>query len=206
MMLINIGNTKNNKPRSFTIKDEFYHVVKKYQDLRPKNTNLKRFFLNHKNGKCTNQVTGKNKFGKMPEQIAKYLGIPNPEEYTGHSFRRTSATLLVDGGADITTLKRHGGWRSNEVAEGYIEESLNNKIQINQKITKFINLKSSSDDTEISRPETYVNKGLSTTVADENQNVQPIDSEKLASAEEYPGFVISNCSHCNIKIYNYART
>jgi integrase len=46
-------------------------------------------------------------------------------EYTGHSLRRTSATLLVDEGGDLTTLKRHGGWRSSFVAEGYIEESIN---------------------------------------------------------------------------------
>ena len=49
-------------------------------------------------------------------------------------MRRTSATLLVDTGADITTLKRHGGWRSSTVAEGYIEDSLANKRNIGRKI------------------------------------------------------------------------
>ena len=34
----------------------------------------------------------------------------------------------------MTTLKRHGGWRSATVAEGYIEESINNKIEIAKKI------------------------------------------------------------------------
>lgn len=63
----------------------------------------------------------------MPKDIAEFLSLPEPELYTGHSFRRTSATLLVDGGADLTTLKRHGGWKSNVVAEGYIEDLLNNK-------------------------------------------------------------------------------
>ena len=42
-------------------------------------------------------------------------------------LRRTSATFLVDSGGDITTLKRHGGWKSSSVAEGYIEESIENK-------------------------------------------------------------------------------
>lgn len=44
--------------------------------------------------------------------------------------------MLVDGGADLTCLKRHGGWKSNSVAEGYIEESLSNKKEIAAKILK----------------------------------------------------------------------
>ena len=52
------------------------------------------------------------------------------EEYTGHSCRRSSATLLADSGEDLTFVKRHDGWRSNSVVEGYIEDSLNNKIEI----------------------------------------------------------------------------
>ena len=77
----------------------------------------------------------------MPKQIADWLKLPNPHLYTGHSFRRTSATLLVDGGGAITDLKRHGGWKSSTVAEGYINESMNHKEQIHKKITKSIILK-----------------------------------------------------------------
>lgn len=32
------------------------------------------------------------------------------------------------------TLKRHGGWKSNTVAEGYVEDSLNKKIDCANKI------------------------------------------------------------------------
>lgn len=48
--------------------------------------------------------------------------------------RRTSATLLVDSGGDITSLKRHGGWKSTKVAEGYIENSIQSKLEIANKI------------------------------------------------------------------------
>jgi hypothetical protein len=41
---------------------------------------------------------------------------------------------LADAGADITVLKRHGGWRSNTVAEGYIEDSVQNKLEVSSKI------------------------------------------------------------------------
>lgn len=82
--------------------------------------------------------------GEIPRQIAEYLGLPNPTSYTGHSFRRTSATLLANAGADITTLKRHGGWKSSNVAEEYISDSVQNEINISHQITKSVNLESLS--------------------------------------------------------------
>lgn len=143
MFLIKIPKTKTGIQRSFTITGDFYNICKKYAELRPKDTNTSRFFLNFQNGHCTRQPIGINKFGGMPKDIAAFLNLPEPELYTGHSFRRTSATLLVDGGADIT-LKRHGGWKSNAVAEGYIEDSLNNKKKVCQQITNSIIIKPST--------------------------------------------------------------
>lgn len=37
-------------------------------------------------------------------------------------------------GADIQMLKRHGGWHSTSVAEGYIEESIENKVKMSKMI------------------------------------------------------------------------
>jgi hypothetical protein len=59
----------------------------------------------------------------LPRIVANYLKLPNPEMYTGRCFRRTSAILIADTGADLVTLKRLGGWRSSSVAESYIEDS-----------------------------------------------------------------------------------
>jgi hypothetical protein len=39
-----------------------------------------------------------NIIGKIPSDIAQYLNSPGDKLYTGHSLRRTSATVLVDGG------------------------------------------------------------------------------------------------------------
>ncbi|XP_024876295.1 uncharacterized protein LOC112457459 [Temnothorax curvispinosus] len=119
ILLVKIPTTKNYKPRTFIITDEFYTISKKYINLRPKNAQTSRFFLNYQNGKCTNQPVGINKFGKIPTIIASYLQLANPQSYTGHTFRRTgrlSATLLAD-------------WKSNTVAEGYIadEDLINNE-------------------------------------------------------------------------------
>ena len=37
----------------------------------------------------------------MPKDVAKLLKFLKPNLYTGHSMRRTPATFLVDGGADL---------------------------------------------------------------------------------------------------------
>ena len=141
-LLIKIPVTKNNVPRSFAVRGKFYQICKNYMNLRPTEIDKhKRFFIHYIDGKCTRQPIGLNTIGQMPKQIADWLKLPNPHLYTGHSFRRTSATLLVDGGGDITDLKRHGGWKSSTVAEGYINESMNHKEQIHKKITKSIVLK-----------------------------------------------------------------
>ena len=42
--------------------------------------------------------------------------------------------MLGEGGGDLHTLKRHGGWRSLSVAEGYIEESANRKVEVSRKL------------------------------------------------------------------------
>lgn len=142
--LIKIPDTKTKRPRAFTITGKFYNLYKKYADLRPSNVIEHRFFLNYQNKKCTRQPGGVNKFGNIPKQIATYLNLKNPELYTGHCFRRSSATILVDAGGDITTLKRFGGWRSTTVAESYIDESITNKMQVANNILRAVTDSSTS--------------------------------------------------------------
>ena len=71
----------------------------------------------------------------MPKVVSSYLNLDNADSYTGHSFRRTSETLLADSGADMITLKRHGCWKSDAVAAGYIEDSTASKVKIAKQIS-----------------------------------------------------------------------
>lgn len=138
MLLVQIPDTKTGRPRSFVVTNEFYKIYKTYAQLRPKNLKTKKFFVSYRNGKCTTQNIGINTFGAMPQRVATYLKLDQPKTYTGHSFRRTSTTLLADSGADLLTIKRHGGWKSSSVAEGYIENSVGNKKRIGQQIAATI--------------------------------------------------------------------
>lgn len=134
VLVVTIPKTKTNMKRIFTILDDdvtsSLALFRKYVALRPANINHSRFFVQYRKKKCTAQAVGKNTFGSIPKMIAKYLELPNPERYSGHTFRRTSATLLADSGADITCVKRHGGWKSSSVAEGYLEDSIQSKNRI----------------------------------------------------------------------------
>lgn len=59
-----------------------------------------RFFvkLSESTGLPTQNI-GKNMLGKYPKLIAEALHLPDPDDFSGHSFRRSGATLLADAGS-----------------------------------------------------------------------------------------------------------
>ncbi|KAJ8976803.1 hypothetical protein NQ317_018462 [Molorchus minor] len=119
-------------PQIFVVTDvgNMLELFRKYLSLRPPHVKHKRLFLYYKAGKCSSQPVGKNTMGKIPSVVASYLKLPDVACYTGRGLRRSSATLLADAGVDITTIKRHAGWKSTTVAEGYVENSIENKTKI----------------------------------------------------------------------------
>lgn len=140
-ILVAVPISKTKIIRKFTITDSFYNVYRKYADLRPPNAICRSLFLNYQNGKCTIQRIGINKFGSMGKQIAMYLKLPNPEQYTGHSLRRSSPTKYVDPAPHIIAMK--AGKSANEVQENKLSILQGNSfIQNNpylQRSTQFEN-------------------------------------------------------------------
>lgn len=128
---VTVPKTKTNVPRLFVITEAHWlRLVRKYASLRPTGLATKRFFIAYRNGRCTNSHIGINKISQVPRTIAAFLNLPNPELYTGHCFRRSSASGLANNGGDLITVKKHGGWKSSAVAEGYIEASLKRKTEV----------------------------------------------------------------------------
>ncbi|KAK5641530.1 hypothetical protein RI129_010077 [Pyrocoelia pectoralis] len=126
---IEIPDTKTYKSRSFMITNtNWIEIVKEFIQVR-KDIENERFFVQYRLGKARNQPFGYNSISKFPYNIASFLKLPNAETYTGHAFRRTAATLLVNSGADILQLKRLGGWKSSAVAEGYVDVSVANQTK-----------------------------------------------------------------------------
>lgn len=95
MYFVKIGSRRIKNLRTFTIQGRFYDIVKKYESLRKQDAKHDRFFQNYQKGKCTTQPIGSNKMGNMPKEIARYLGLPDIESYSGRTFRRTSSTLYI---------------------------------------------------------------------------------------------------------------
>jgi integrase len=92
-IIVVIPKTKNCVPRTFLVTAEnWIDLIKKYANLRPKKVTHRRFFLTYRSGYCINSPIGINTMGKVPKTIAAFLELPNPELYTGHCFRRSSAT------------------------------------------------------------------------------------------------------------------
>lgn len=129
LFLVKIPGTETTKARSFTVTDEFYKIVKKYVDLRPALVPSDRFFLAYKSGKCSLQPVGKNKLGSMAKEIATYLDLPDANQYTGHCFRRTSASVLIDSGANMTaatcTTRKRASDSKPSFTQVYIKEEIN---------------------------------------------------------------------------------
>ena len=199
-MLIKLTSTKNNMPRSFTLSGSFYNLCKRYANLRPTNISENRFFLNYQNGKCTRQVVGINKFGRMATEIASFLKLPNPSEYTGHCFRRSSATILVNAGEDLLTLKRHGGWRSSGVAEGYVDDSIANKLKIANKIEKSVSQTSTSlSQHEIQESETSPPAPVPSCSRNITENITYTNS---IERQNIPAHSFQNCTNITIN-YNF---
>lgn len=65
---------------------------------------------------------GKNSFYDLPKHIARVIKVPE-RDYTGHSLRRSAARHAADSGCSTLDLKRHFGWRSDSMAQVYIDQS-----------------------------------------------------------------------------------
>lgn len=96
-------------------------LCRRYLKERPEGC-PENFFLRWDGKRCVNQVIGETTIGSVTKLVASSLGT-DPTTHTSHAMRRTSATLAVEGGATAAQLMRHGNWKNQKTAEGYVAES-----------------------------------------------------------------------------------
>jgi integrase len=195
VVFVTVPETKNNVSCRFAVTEAVWiGLLLKYKELR--NATNKRFFLTYRNGKCVNSPVGLNTFGKIPSKIAEYLHLDSPDQYTGHCFRRSSATLLVNHGGDLLTLKRHGGWLSSAVAESYVENSLHSKKMIADKIMK------AGPSSATTSYDTPLQPGPSVSATDKSAEYINVAQSLSVANQAAPGTSISNCQNFTIHFYN----
>lgn len=84
------------------------------------------------------QHVGAHTITGVPRKVVEYLKLEHPETYT--------TSMLVEGGADLLTLKRHGGWKSSTVADTSIEDSVSRKTHVSKKL--FLKMTATSTSTQ----------------------------------------------------------
>ncbi|KAJ8671428.1 hypothetical protein QAD02_002687 [Eretmocerus hayati] len=129
--------TKNFQKNSFSIVGPFYLVVRRYLEAR-RYINNDRFFLTYRNGSFINEAAGDRTIGSVPKKVAEYLGLSQPERYTSHSIRRSSAFAYAETGCNEVELMRHGRWQSLKCASGYVEDTKFGKHKVSHIITNAI--------------------------------------------------------------------
>lgn len=187
VVIVKVPETKTGTSKGFTIVEEkeinALKLVRQYMALRPKQTKERRFFLTYRKGRCTVQPVGKNTIGGVPNIIAKYLKLENPHQFTGHCLRRTSSTLLIEAGASFETLKMHGKWKSNTVAQSYVEESIISKNRISSMIASAM----SSSEGETSKTNCQTNEtdtSVNVRVTSNLEQLEPSSSLSYAPGNE----------------------
>ena len=65
-------------------------------------------------------LIGKNLVSKVPAEVAQLLKRENPNTFTFHSLRRTSATIAVDQGASMQQMTDFYGWSNTNMPQEYV--------------------------------------------------------------------------------------
>jgi hypothetical protein len=60
---------------------------------------------------------------KIPSKVAALLGYPDYACFTGHAWRRTTATIAASRGMTLPQIKQITGHKSDTVVQGYIDSS-----------------------------------------------------------------------------------
>jgi hypothetical protein len=136
---------------------------------------------------------GINNIGSIPSKIATFLNLPNPSQYTGHCFRRSSATLLANRGGDLLNLKRHGGWKSGTVAESYVADSLKRKIDVAHMMTE-------AGPSGSKRPAFQVHSGPSTIQEDSSIEVGYTTNKSTTEVNQLMPGLFSDVQNCTINV------
>lgn len=95
-------------------------------------------------GYYTKQPMGIHFLRKISVKVAEFLQLQNPETYTGHALRRSSATALAETGTSTSVMKKHFNWKNESTALKYIENTKSGKLKISDAMKTTISQPSTS--------------------------------------------------------------
>ena len=140
------------------------------------------------------QNIGENTLRSYGLHIATFLNLQCPERFTGHTYRRTGATILAEV-KDITfmQLKKAGGWNSDKIVEEYVEDSKLSKSTIASAI--------SSDACVLgTTPSAAVDMSGTDNIATVAENVKRQRTEDCGASAGHHVYNFSGASNCSVSI------
>lgn len=99
-LVVQIPQRRTDMLRTYQISAELSAIVRKYLQLRlrsPSEIKTVKFLVRYWQGKCIRGAIGRRTIGKMAQEIAKFLKLENPENYTTESFQMISSKLVDRG-------------------------------------------------------------------------------------------------------------
>ena len=82
-----------------------------------------------------NSPIGVNYLYDVGKDVAKFLHLAEPNRYTGHCFRRTSATELANSGATVMEMKQKFHWTNDKMPLVYVANSDANQCKMAKLLT-----------------------------------------------------------------------
>ena len=70
----------------------------------------------------------------IPKEFAKRLNKANWEDYSGHTWRRISATTAAENGMSAVSMMKQGRWVDDKMPNHYIENSDRAKIEASKAV------------------------------------------------------------------------
>lgn len=122
-------NSKEVVKNKFNVPTSHSVSISKYVDiLKAKNMFSGRFFKGFREPDVyINQPMGVHTISKAGKKIAEFLELPNMNTFTGHTFRRSSATACAELNTSTSLMKQHFNWKSEGTAMKYVENTSNMK-------------------------------------------------------------------------------
>ncbi|KAJ8974944.1 hypothetical protein NQ317_011506 [Molorchus minor] len=109
------------------------------------------------------------------------------EKFTGHAFRRTSATIVPDSGMSLDELKWQVRWNYSTVAAVYVE-STKNKLSVSRRIVGAVNRSTTSTSPTLSAYRTRDGQDPLATIENQRMTVMLIKYEKYEKSDRIGGY------------------
>ena len=93
--------------------------------------NLYRPIVNGKAQKLRKE--GSLTYSRIRELLKKKLGF-SPTEFSLHSLRAGGATAAAGAGVPDRVFKRHGGWKTENAKDGYVEDALEKRLSVSRSL------------------------------------------------------------------------